>query len=269
VLGELRFLFPPSLGKAKASARAELLEGQLAAALGRPVIVDVAKDYGDLESRALGAEADIVWAPSGVCARLESGARAVFKVVRGGSSTYRAALVARSGSRVSLATLTGLRAAWVDPLSVGGYLLVRDHLVSLAIDPDTVFASQTFVGSHPAVIDALVHGAADVGAVTVPRLDEKSVREAISLYAGDTTKMIEAVTISDDAPTDAIVLTHRLSRPDARAIELVLAPSGIDARPPACLLFVMEAETLVRARPGEYEPVLRLIRSNGAPRTRR
>ena len=82
---ELRFLFPPSLGKAKASARAEILEVQLSAALNREVAVDVAKDYKDLESRALGAEADIVWAPSGVCARIEAGARAVFKVVRGGS----------------------------------------------------------------------------------------------------------------------------------------------------------------------------------------
>ena len=266
---ELRFLFPPSLGKAKASARAELLELQLSAALGRTVAVDVATDYKDLESRALGAEADIVWAPSGVCARIEAGARAVFKVVRGGSSTYRAALVARSGSRISLAALDGLRAVWVDPLSVGGYLLVRDHLFALAIDPDAVFASQTFVGSHPAVIAALVHGDADVGAVTVPRVDEASVREALAMYAGDATKMIEAVTISEDAPTDAIVLTHRLSRPDARAIEAVLAPTGIDARPPACLLYVMEAETLVRARLGEYEPVLRLIRSNAAPRSRR
>ena len=170
---------------------------------------------------------------------------------------------------MSLGSLEGLRAAWVDPLSVGGYLLIRDHLVSLAIDPDATFSSQTFVGSHPAVIDALVHGDADVGAVTVPRVDEASVREAIGLYAGDTTKMIEAVTISDDAPTDAVVLTHRLSRPDARALEAVLAPSGIDARPPACLLYVMEAETLVRARPGEYESVLRLIRTNAAPRSRR
>lgn len=257
----LRFLFPPSLGRAKASARAELLEPALSEALNRRVEVDIARDYRDLEARALAAEADLVWAPSGVCARLEPGARGVFKVVRGASATYRAALVARAGSRTTLATLAGRRAAWVDPLSVGGYLLVRAHLLQLAIDPDRTFASQTFVGSHPAVIAALASGVADVGAVTVPRLDEASVRDAIATYAGDVAKLIEVVTISDEAPTDAIVLTSRLSRADARALREVLSPIGMGSRPPTCLLTVMEADALVPARPGEYERVLRLLRS--------
>jgi phosphonate transport system substrate-binding protein len=262
----LKFLFPPSLGRARASARAEFLQGELAEALGDEVAVEVARDYGDLEERALAGEADIVWAPSGVCARIEPGARSVFKVVRGASATYRAALVARAGSGVSLATLAGLNAAWVDPLSVGGYLLIRAHLTARGIDPDTTFKSQRFVGSHPAVVAAIVHGDVDVGAVTVPRIDEASVREAIGIYVGDVAERIEAVTISDEAPTDALVLTRRLTPVDARRIEALLAPEGMDVRPPECLLDVMQAETLVRARPGEYQGVLRLVRTSGKQR---
>ena len=257
----LRFLFPPSLGRARASARAEFLQGALSDALGDHVAIDVAHDYRDLEERALDGEADLVWAPSGVCARIEGASRAVFKAVRGLSSTYRAALVARAGAGVSLANLPGKSAAWVDPLSVGGYLLVRSHLAALGLDPDRVFSSQRFVGSHPGVVAAIVHGDADVGAVTVPRLDEASVREAIGIYVGDVASKIEVVTISDEAPTDAIVLTRHMAPADARRIEALLAPDGIDVRPPPCLLDVMQAETLVRARHGEYVGVARLIRN--------
>ena len=256
----LRFLFPPSLGRARASARAEFLQGALSEALGDEIEIDVAADYHALEARALAGEAEIVWAPSGVCARIEAGARAVYKVVRGGSATYRAALVARAGSGISLANLEGKKAAWVDPLSVGGYLLIRAHLVARGIEPDTTFAEQRFVGSHPAVVAAIVHGDADVGAVTVPRIDEASVREAIGIYVGTVAGRIEVITISDEAPTDAIVLTRKLGAADARRIEALLAPEGIDVRPPTCLLDVMQAQTLVRARPGEYQEVLRLVR---------
>lgn len=257
----LRFLFPPSLGRARASARAELLQGALAEAFGDSVEVDVALDYRDLEERALAGEAELVWAPSGVCARIEAGARAVFKAVRGASATYRAALVARAGAGVNLGTLEGLRAAWVDPLSVGGYLLIRAHLTALGMDPDTTFSSQRFVGSHPSVVAAIMHGDADVGAVTVPRVDEASVREAIGVYVGQFATQLDVVTISDEAPTDALVLTRKLPPADARRIEALIAADGMDVRPPACLLDVMQAETLVRARRGEYEGVLRLVRS--------
>jgi phosphonate transport system substrate-binding protein len=263
----LSFLFPPSLGRARASARAEFLQSSFASAFDEAIRVDVAHDYRELEERALSGEADVVWAPSGVCARIEGSARAVFKAVRGMSATYRAALVARYGAGVTLANLGGRGAAWVDPLSVGGYLLVRSHLAALGIDPDRTFASQRFVGSHPAVVAAIVRGDADVGAVTVPRRDEASVREAIQLYVGDVASRIEVVTISDEAPTDAIVITRHMPAVDARRMEALLAPSGIDARPPPWLLDVMQAETLVRARPGEYQGVMRLVRS--APQFRR
>src|SRR5262249_4393867 len=77
----LRVLFPPSLGQAKATARAELVSAALAHELEAQVDIEVAANYGELERRALVPEAHIVWAPSSVCARLEPTARAIFKVV--------------------------------------------------------------------------------------------------------------------------------------------------------------------------------------------
>jgi phosphonate transport system substrate-binding protein len=262
----LVFLFPPSLGHAKATARAEVLARSLAEVVGEEVQVEVSRDYTELEIRALAGDADVVWAPSGVCARIEPSARGVYKVVRGASATYRSALVARAGCNVALSAMQGLRAAWVDPRSVGGYLLVREHLLARGIDPDATFASQAFVGSHPAVIAALLHGDADVGAVTVPRLDEASARDAIAPFVGAVAaSRVTFLTISDEAPTDALVLMRRLGATRARELAAVLAPSGMDLRPPGALLTVMQADTLVPARPGEYKRVLALLREVGTP----
>jgi ABC-type phosphate/phosphonate transport system substrate-binding protein len=260
--GVLRFLFPPSLGRAKAAARAELLAPALTLALGEPVEIVMATDYLDLEERALSGSAEIVWAPAGVCARIAHTARAIFKVVRGGSSTYRGALVARGGAGISLANGMRLRAAWVDRRSVGGYLLIRAHLLARGSNPDVVFAEQRFVGSHPAVIEAILHGEADVGAVTVPSPDEKSAREAIASYVGPSANRLELVTITDEAPTDAMVLTRALTTARAAEISASLVPSGLDLRPLPALLGVMQADTLIRARPGEYDAVLRLVRES-------
>jgi phosphonate transport system substrate-binding protein len=256
----LRFLFPPSLGRAKAAARAELLAPALTLALGEPVEIVMATDYLDLEDRALAGSAEMVWAPAGVCARIAHTARAIYKVVRGGSSTYRAALVARSGAGISLSNVSPLRAAWVDRRSVGGYLLMRAHLLARGVNPDVAFAEQRFVGSHPAVIEAILHGESDVGAVTVPRPDETSAREAIASYVGPSANRLELITITDEAPTDAIVLTRVLSSARAAGIAAALVPSGLDLRPLPALLGVMQADTLVIARPGEYDGVLRLVR---------
>lgn len=263
---DLKLLFPPSLGKPKASARAELLEPALCQELGVEVSVEVAPTYGELERRAAAGEVHIVWAPAGVCARLEPRARAIYKVVRQGRATYRSGLIARAADNITLsvAKLKGLRAAWVDPLSLGGYLLVADHLRTHGVDPDQVFASQEFLGSHPAAVGAVIHGQADVAAITVSGDDEASCREALAMHAGPASKGLVAVALSDTAPTDALVLTPRLTSAEARRILLKLFPEG-SGRARSFLYAAMEVEGFERARPGEYRPLLRLLRAPEVP----
>ncbi len=261
----LSILFPPSLGMAKAKARAELVEQGLTEALEQPVKIEVARTYAELDARASSAEAHMVWAPAGICARIEISARAIFKVVRGGSASYRAAIVARRSSHIQLDEMRGLVAAWVDPLSVGGYLLAVGYLRERGIDPDRVFREQRFLGSHPDVVHALLQGDADIAAVTVPRAHEGAVMAAVASYVGPHADKITCLAITDDAPTDAIVLTPRLTPAEARRITRVLAPPGYDVRPPSRLLAAMEADTLVLARSGEYQPILRLIRGARRP----
>ena len=59
----LRFLLPPSVGPARALARAELLDQSLRADLAEPIEVEVARNYADLAERAERGDAHLVWMP--------------------------------------------------------------------------------------------------------------------------------------------------------------------------------------------------------------
>lgn len=250
----LRLLLPPSLGKAKATARAELLASALAGELSADASGEVAASYHELETRALAGEAHLVWAPASLCARLEPTARAIFKSVRHGAASYRSALVARRTATTRIERLAGMRAAWVDSLSFGGYLLVAHHLRKNGVDPDRVFSTQVFYGSHPAALDAVLDGEADVAAVTIPGSTEEDVRSALALHAGPKARELALVALTDAIPTDGFVLTSRIPEPRAEQIAEVLF--GRTRGRPSFLLAAMETEAFVRASPGEYAPLL-------------
>src|SRR4051794_9922250 len=109
---------------ARTRARGELLEASLSIEMGEAVHVAVAEDYGAITRAVREGTAELVWAPSAVCAELESEARSIWKTVREGRSAYRSALIGRADAGLTLGHLAGKRAAWVDALSIGGYLLV-------------------------------------------------------------------------------------------------------------------------------------------------
>lgn len=255
----LKLLFPPSLGKPKASARAELLEPALAQEIGDRVTVEVASDYAELERRALAGEVHLVWAPAAICARLEPTARAVFKVVRRKRSTYRSALIARAVDGLSLSKLRGRHAAWVDRLSLGGYVLIADYLRLHGVEPDVVFASQRFYGSHPAALAAVIHATADVAAVTVTGDDDAACRDALIMHAGPAAKSLVAIALSEPAPTDALVFTAKLAPAEAQRIIDKLFPQG-EGRTRSFLCAAMECEGYARAAPNEYKQLLRLLK---------
>jgi phosphonate transport system substrate-binding protein len=247
----LTFLLPPSLGSAKASARAELIESTLERELGEPVSASVAASYGELEARAAAGTASIVWAPAGVCAKLGA-VRAIFTIVRAGRASYRSALVGRREQALTLATLAGARAAWVDALSAGGYLLVAALLREHGVDAVRTFASQRFEGSHRAAVEAVLHGTADVTAVSVASADEATILEALRWYAGPKGDLLGAIALSDACPNDAVVLTTGLGEEDAARIAARLVPATQGARVRSRLLSALEADGLLPAVLDDY-----------------
>lgn len=263
------FLVPPSLGAARSQARAELLTGSLGHELGVTVDVQVARDYDELAQKTYAREAELVWAPSAVLAQLDE-ARVVLRAIRGGHGRYHSALVGRSDQRLTVGTLGGARAAWVDPLSAGGYLLPIAWLRSQGIEPNLVLKQQDFLGSHRAVIDAVLDGHYDICAVSTPSRDPKALENALAFYAGGAAGKLAIIGVSDAAPTDALVITTKVDADLAEMFAQRLVPSA-GRRTPSFLLTAMEAERLERTTLDEYRALRTLLwgRRSERPSTKR
>ena len=264
-------LVPPSLGAARASARAELLESSLTNELATEVRVRVAHDYGELQRDTLAGAAELVWAPSAVIAQLDD-ARAILRAVRGGHGHYHSALIALGRRKLTLSTLNRARAAWVDPLSAGGYLLPLAWLRGQGIEPNLVFDRQDFLGSHRAVVDAVLEGDYDVCAVSTPSREPDALQKCLAFYAGAAAHQLTVLGVSDAAPTDALVLTTKLEPATAERIANKLIPPPTKGRTPSFLLTAMEAERLERGSLDEYRAIRSLLwakRSELPPKSKR
>jgi phosphonate transport system substrate-binding protein len=247
----LHFLLPPTLGLPRTTALAELLEASLRGSWHRPVRVEVAQSYRDLERAVLGGGVDLAWAPPVLCGRAEPSARLILQAIRGGRSTYRAALIGRRSDHLHLADLAGKRAAWVDPFSAAGYLLPRALLRSRGLDPDATLGAQRFAGSYRDALLALVAGTADVAPIFAGDGDEEGLRSILADQIGPEARLLAPFALTAEAPTDGLVVTARLDPATARELASLLLP-GDGTPPPGFLLDVCEAEGFVVAAPGLY-----------------
>lgn len=157
-----------------ASVSETVMRGRLssfAAALGaatqlRTVPVAV-PDYPALLDAMRTADVDVAWLPPVLALRTVSAGRAlpIALPVRRGVSSFHTALFTEVGSPIQRATdLQAARVAWVDRNSASGYLVIRAALRAQGLELERAFAEERFVGSHDAVVRAVLHGNADVGA---------------------------------------------------------------------------------------------------------
>jgi two-component system, NtrC family, sensor kinase len=255
----LTLLFPPSLGRIRASTRAELLAESLTRRLGTQVTVAVADSYRALERSVLEQEVDLAWAPPSICARAEPVARAILKAVRRGRSTYRAALVTRVRDDLSLDTLRGRRAGWVDPLSAAGYLLPVALLESRGHDVGALLTEQRFFGSYRDALLALLAGECDLSAIYCHDRDETAVREILGEHVGPSEVQLAVQGYTDETPADGLILGARLSPADADRLIVGLAAVTDGSRGPTPLLELFDADTLVPAAPDDYAILRRAL----------
>jgi phosphonate transport system substrate-binding protein len=177
-----------------------------------------------LEAMEMG-DVDLAWLPPILAAQAAYDGRAVPLAVpvRGGVSSYSTALFVPERSPVrSPHELAGARAAWVDRQSVSGYLLIRAHLRSLGIVPERVFASDRFLGSHEAVVRAVLEDAADVGATFI-HLDERpGRREQRILRAGWGDAKVRVIAHAGPIPSDVVAASARLGAGEVRLVQEAL-----------------------------------------------
>ncbi|MCA9707180.1 MAG: PhnD/SsuA/transferrin family substrate-binding protein, partial [Myxococcales bacterium] len=214
----LVLMFPPSLGHIAASARAELLTQWFQRHVGVEISIDVAPDYEALHRAIVEGRIDLAWAPPIVCASVQRSCLAILKAVRGGRSAYRSALIVRHGEIHSLEELRGARAAWVDRLSTGGYLLPTAHLRSMGHDPDELLGEQFFVGSYGRALRGLLDREADVASIYVHSATHEAAQTSLrDLLRNDASRLC-AVDFTREAPSDGLVVIDRPAHTDSHQV---------------------------------------------------
>jgi phosphate/phosphite/phosphonate ABC transporter binding protein len=247
----LRFALPPSLGHEELAAQTRALRDALTDLLAMHVDVTISQSYEALTRNLLSGAIDAAHAPPFVCAQVEpQGVGIVARVVRHGRATYGSALVKKRGSVVSLKSPRGLRAAWVDPRSVAGYLLPVAHLrEQRLIEPDRLFGSQTFYGSYPAALAAVLDGDADLAAIHGLRDRPQAAAEAARVYAGDRAADVEVLEVTAEVPGDGIAVRAGV---DAAALRDAFLHMGKEADTRLLLESLFHADGFEPAPPRGY-----------------
>ncbi len=122
-----------------------------------------ATSYEELATAVTKGDVDVAWLPPIVYVRLADAATALGSIVRAGRADYEAALIVRRDSKIrGVESLRGTRAGWVDRWSAAGFVLPRVKLALMGLDPRRCFRTESFYGSHAAVVQALLDGSCDV-----------------------------------------------------------------------------------------------------------
>ena len=225
----IRFLIYPSLGEVREHVRVEFFGRTLSQRSGRPIVVELARTYEQVGQELAAGKVDMVWTTADQCNEYEPQAHAVLRAVRSGRWHYHAALICRTQAPLTLQTLRGTRAAWVAPLSVGGHVLARRHLEAHGLAPDTLFASQQFVGSYRSALLAVIEGQADVTSLYVTHPDEVSVRAGLAQRVGASERLLTPFSFTEATLSDGIILTRRMSEADAAAVSAALIAMSQEA----------------------------------------
>jgi phosphonate transport system substrate-binding protein len=206
---EYCFAMPPSLGAESVRFLARQFADVLFEA-GFTTVIPM-KSYAEVENALLDGEAHAAWGPPIVCGRVErAGGLVALQSERAGSKTYRSALLTRASSGYkSLEALARtdvpVRAAWVDPWSMGGYVLPKHHVEASGYDPDKLFDSHLFLGSYEACVKALLGYDADITACFAGPRGLGHIE-----IADDRARELAVIAETDECPADAIVLSPKL-----------------------------------------------------------
>ena len=152
----------PSHGRARLAELCAMLTDEL----GTLFVPHHPASYAELFGLCERGELALAWLPPIATAKLQAtGAVSVLALpVRRGAVCYRAALITHEGGPSSLATVEGATVGWVDRESSSGYVAPRLFLAASSFDVKRLFARELFLGSHSAVVDAVLARRVQVGA---------------------------------------------------------------------------------------------------------
>jgi phosphonate transport system substrate-binding protein len=233
----------------------------LGSSLGRTVRTRVASSYADLLSAFEHGDVSLGWMPPVPALRgIQRGALTPIAIpMRGGSRGFFSVLFSRNASPFDSATrLMGARAAWVDPDSAAGYLITRAALAVRGMPRGSTFNGETFLGSHHAVIRAVLDGGADVGATY---LREREGRETTSGFASvpGAAEQLRILPRTGPGPDDVLAVSTRVPAPYVEHLQrpFIEEETSPAAHAAACSLF--EADRFVPPVQRHLEPIVSML----------
>lgn len=185
--------------------------------------------------------------------------------VRRGSTMFHSALVVRPNGPTTIEGLRGLRVGWVDPASAGGHLVPKMFLAASGHPLRGFFAQETFLGSHIAVIDALLSERIDVGATFCKVQPEtgRIVHAAWTSPDGKVARPVRALTTIGPIPNDVIVASSKLPNEiQHRVLRWFLDPPT--ARAKELLAEVVRADLSRSVAASHFEPLRRMMIASSA-----
>lgn len=258
----IRIALPPSLGVKRAGELGGLLEVMLERELSPAysVRVAVALSYESLGEQVLAGDVDAAWAPPLVCARVEAnGGRALVRARRGDASTFRSALVCRRDKPLDVASLAGVRAAWVDRASTAGYLLPISWLRERGVDLKAAIAEEVFAGSHKNALQSLVSGKADLAATYAAAASATRQYTGLDHLLAGAGESCRVIAFTHEAPNDAIVVGPGMAELTAGVLAETLLATNRSTVNRAVIREVFNADELEPAPKKGYRSLYNLV----------
>lgn len=245
VRGPIRFGVVRSVADDDVDDRLSTFTDCLARALGRPVQPFIASTYDEAVTAFEERVVDAAWLPPLPALRgiVKGVLTPVAVPVRAGGRGFHAVLFSRRGTPFDSATrLMGARAAWVDPGSAAGYLVIRAALASRGVGAGTTFNAETFLGTHDAVVRAVLDGQADVGATFLrDGAGGRGTQAGWTPIRGAAAR-VRVLLRAGPIPDDVVAVSTRLPATFAEAFQRPLIDEEVapEAHAAACALFAAE-----------------------------
>lgn len=257
---ELRLGRAPHLSVKATRVDNEALVRYLSGKLGQPVELVVPGTYDAVVEGLMRGEIDIAYlTPLSYVVAKERlpGLVPIVQLVAEGAGRYLGYVVTSVDRPIEhLAELRGKCFAFVDPQSTSGYLFPLDVLRRAGIEPERDFEKTLFAGSHPKVVEEVLSGRCDAGAIastTFRHMRSENVVRRLRILAK-----------TDWIPFDSIAVHPSLAPETARVLEQALLE--VSSRTPegrAVLMAVTSSNGFVKADDRTYDGVRAVARRLG------
>ncbi|MBI5509679.1 MAG: phosphate/phosphite/phosphonate ABC transporter substrate-binding protein [Deltaproteobacteria bacterium] len=166
----LYFGHPPNLSVKDSLSEHKAFAAYLGQAIGHEVALVVPEHYDDVAARLVAGKLDFALLTPFLYVRAKKRLpklQLLASLLGEGATQYRGYVVTAATSPMQrVADLKGKRFAFVDQASASGYLFPLALLNEAGLDPKRDFKEVLFAGSHKTVVDWVLSGRVDAGAIS-------------------------------------------------------------------------------------------------------